>query len=288
MKLPALATLSPLLAALCACAQSPAPPPPLASPAPAASAAAPASPKSPWKITATAGETLAPGLTYLRNSLEKPAPDGPLRAVLHLVRFESSRYAIVVIDQGDTKPGRYRNLAEAMQRNGCVAGCNGGFFHPDFRPAGLVVADGTRINRFENAKLLSGLLAVDGKGPHLLRRAEFQDNPGITQLLQSGPYLVDRGRAVSGLSTSPLRTRTFIATDAHGAWAIGLCTRVSLADLGTILADSALTGGMRASRALNLDGGSSSALYFERGQAGSPHHHRSLGTVRNFVGIIPK
>ncbi len=149
------------------------------------------------------------------------------------------------------------------------------------------MAGGVRFNRFENAKLLSGLLMVDGKGPRLLRRAEFEDHPGIEQLLQAGPYLVDGGRTVAGLSNEKERTRTFVATDGRGQWAIGLCTSVNLADLGIILANPALIGGLEIERALNLDGGSSSALYFAR-ESGPAHHHRSFTSVRNYLGIAPK
>ncbi len=270
------------------CAQ-PAPSPASARQAPPllAAAPAPAASSAPWKITATAAsESISPGLTSLRHSLENPAADPPSRPTLHLIRFDSSENTFKVVDQGDTKPGCYTDLAEAMKQNSCLAGTNGGYFHPDFRPVGLVITDGSRINKFEEAKLLSGLLLVDSTGPRLLRRAEFKDHSGITQLLQAGPYLVDGGRTVAGLSSTPARTRTFVATDGGSGWALGICTRVSLADLGAILANPALTGGFKISRALNLDGGSSSALYFERpATGGAPHHSRSFVDVRNFLGI---
>ena len=248
------------------CAQPAATSSPRATSPPAVAAVAVATASSTnhsWTLTSgTPAEPLGPGRTYTRQSLQKTDLEDPARSTLHLVRFDRSRYTLKVIDQGNTKPGRYANLAEAMEQNACIAGSNGGGFHPDFRPAGLVVADGKRINKFETAKLLNGLLLVDSKGLRLLRRAEFEDHSGISQLLQSGPFLVDRDQTVSGLSNSLARTRVFVANNGQDEWAIGYCTRVSLADLGDILADPALLDGFKISRALNLDGGSSTSFYF--------------------------
>ena len=267
------------------CAQAPREQTPVlrAAPAPAAP-----SPASGWKLAeAELSTPLGEGITYLRNHLELPGPERGRTATIHFVRFDSSRHQIKVVDRGP-EAKRYRDLEDAMQQHGAVAGCNGGFFHPDYRPLGLVIADGERIHRFETSKLLSGLLLVDGRGPRLLRRAEFKDGPGITQLLQSGPYLVDRGSAVAGLSASPERNRTFIATDGKGEWLIGYTSRLSLADLGRILDDPALLSGFSVTRGLNLDGGSSSSLYVNRGPGKSPFYYRGFATVRNYLAVVPR
>ena len=145
---------------------------------------------------------------------------------------------------------------------------NGGFFHADGRPAGLVISQGRRVNRFETARLLSGVIYSDGRGIHLLRRGQFQDHPGIDALLQSGPYLVESARAERGLSPSDPNRRTFIATDWRGRWAIGTTLgSLTLADLAECLASPGALIPWRVDRALNLEGGTSSGFYFA-GQAG--------------------
>ncbi len=233
-------------------------------------------------------ESLGPGIAALVKSVRRStSTDAPARTI-RLILFDKKNFRLKIIDQGDTKPGRHQDLAEAMRQNFCIAGCNGGFFHPDFRPAGLVIADGVRINRFENAKLLSGVLLADKNGPRILRRKEFRDHEDIDQLLQSGPFLVDGGRTVAGLSTGPARNRTFILTDDAGQWAIGTASSLSLADLGTILGDASILPEIRVTRALNLDGGSSTSLYFDRGAGLKPHHSRGFARVRNFVGVEPR
>ena len=67
---------------------------------------------------------------------------------------------------------------------------------------------------------------------------------------------------------------------------MGFCSSVTLAELGEIVATPRLTGELKLQRALNFDGGSSSAFWFA-GEGGE----FSIGeykTVRNFVVIVPK
>jgi hypothetical protein len=106
-----------------------------------------------------------------------------------------------------------------------------------------VITQGQRINYFETVNILSGVLYSDDRGIHLLRRARFQDHPGIDALVQSGPYLVENGRAVRGLSAKDSSQRTFVATDWRGHWVLGATrTPHTLAELAECMsAPGALT-----------------------------------------------
>ena len=243
-------------------------------------------PAQTWQfVRETRSEKPDPALAFVSREFSA----GNRRVTLDLVTFDPRSFTLTVVDQGATDPPTHPSRAAAMQANFCVAGCNGGFFHPDNRPSGLVIAGGQRINRFEQAKLLSGVLLVDAKGPQILRRAEFKDHPGITALLQSGPFLVDGGTTVAGLSASPERRRTFLFTDGSHHWGLGLAGSSSLAELGLILAIPDATGsGCRVTRALNLDGGTSCGLYFDRGAGERDHAVEPFKRVRNFVGVAPR
>src|ERR1700757_122192 len=61
-------------------------------------------------------------------------------AEIDLAEFNLRRspFRLRLIDNGD----RSMDLAEAMQRSGCLAGTNGGYFDPDFLPIGLRIANG--------------------------------------------------------------------------------------------------------------------------------------------------
>lgn len=226
-------------------------------------------------------------LFYAKGTAVRPSDGRQVTA--HLAFFASRAFRLEVVDLGSGPEASFPTLGDAFRTKGCVAGVNGGFFHPDWRPAGLVISEGRRINRFENAKLLSGVVYSDGEGIQLVRRAQFQDHPGITALLQTGPYLVEGGQTVRGLSTSESRRRTFIATDGRGRWVLGATlSPLTLAELAECLASPGALTHWRTDRAINLDGGSSTGFFFDQGAGEAPVTLHPLKRVRNLLGITPR
>ncbi len=209
---------------------------------------------------------------------------------IDLVWFHASEFTFKVIDNGPIETPHYPGLGAAMQAHGCLAGCNGGFFLKDHAPSGLMIADGTPIGRFGEGALLSGVLLSSGnRNPYLLRRAEYDGAKyKATDLIQAGPFLVDQGVTVRGLSPENSRRRTFILHDGGKWFAMGLSDAFTLAELGQILARPDFSPSREIHRALNLDGGTSSGLYCERGSAGEPLLIEPYKTVRNFVGVVPR
>ena len=69
------------------------------------------------------------------------------------------------------------DLDDVMLREKCLAGVRGGYFDPDYRPIGLLVADGRTIAPLQRARLLTGVLssALAGK-VQIWRVCEFHDN----------------------------------------------------------------------------------------------------------------
>jgi uncharacterized protein YigE (DUF2233 family) len=245
-----------------------------------------------WAADATPSQapdawTTTRDLSYAKRAAVCPVNGGEVTA--HLAFFDSRRFRLKVIDLGASPEPSYPTLADAFQAEGAVAGVNGGFFHPDWRPSGLVIAEGRRINRFETPRLLSGVVYSDSMGTQLVRRGQFQDHAGIQALLQSGPYLVEGGRPVRGLSAADPNRRTFIATDWRGHWVLGATlSPLSLADLAECLASPGALTPWRVDRALNLDGGSSTGFFFG-GQIGRAEALLHPGKrVRNLLGVVPR
>jgi len=209
---------------------------------------------------------------------------------IDLVWFHADRHTFRVVDNGPSAPGRYGSLAEAMRRNGCLAGCNGGFFLENHEPSGLVIASGVATGRFGEGALLSGVLLSGGRRePRLLRRGEFDAGRHLpSELLQAGPFLVDAGSPVRGLSARPARRRTFVLHDGGSWFALGTSEALSLADLGEVLAHPGFSPARPVRRGLNLDGGTSSGFYLARGPLGEAIELEPLKRVRNFVGIVPR
>jgi len=232
-------------------------------------------------------QDINPDLSYAKRMAVRPSDGRQVSA--HLAFFTSRAFRLEVVDLGAGPEPAYPTLADALRAAGCVAGINGGFFHPDWRPSGLVIAAGRRINRLETAKLLSGLIYSDEGGIHLIRRARFQIHAGIGALLQGGPYLVEEGQSVRGLSVSDPNRRTFVATDWRGNWVLGATQdRLTLAELAQCLASPGVLTPWPVDRALNLDGGSSTGFFFERGQGHSAVALQPWKRVRNLLGIVPR
>ena len=225
-----------------------------------------------WTVTSTESET---GSVVEHRHLA--LVDSGSEATLELAIFSTKSAAVRVIDNpaGD-------ELASVMRRTRGLAGVNGGYFDPQNAPVGLLISDGKLIAPFRKAKLLSGVLVVTKGRLELLRAAEYSARKNAREALQCGPFLVDGGKPVAGLNDTRPARRTFIFTSGADRGAIGLCSAVTLAELGEILA----TPELKVQRAMNLDGGSSSAFWFngERGVTSLAE----LKTVRNFVIVTPK
>ena len=210
---------------------------------------------------------------------------------IELVWFNAADFTFKVIDNGPIiEQPVYPGLVSAMQAHGCIAGVNGGFFLKDHAPSGLMIATGESLGRFGEGALLSGVLLSSGnRNPYLLRRAEYNSAKyKATDLVQAGPFLVDQAATVRGLSPENSRRRTFVLHDGGKWFALGLSDPFTLAELGQILAQADFSPSRRIHRALNLDGGTSSGLYFEPGKGGEPIQVEPFKTVRNFVGIVPR
>jgi exopolysaccharide biosynthesis protein len=203
-------------------------------------------------------------------------------ATLDLALFSTKSATVRVADN----PGGNEELASVMSRVRGLAGVNGGYFDPQNAPVGLLISDGKLIAPFRKARLLSGVLVATKGRVELLRAAEYSSRKTATAALQCGPFLVDGGVAVSGLNNTKSARRTFVLTTGSDRAALGFCSPVTLAQIGEILATARLTPDLKVQRAVNLDGGSSSAFWFagERGVFSIPEQK----TVRDFVVIVPK
>lgn len=210
---------------------------------------------------------------------------GPTDTKLNLILFDSKQCAMQVMDRA-TRAGA-GSLAKTLQGTAAIAGCNGGYFTPEFQPLGLVVSQGKRAGVFERSSLLGGVFLVRKGKAMLLWRDEFTEVSGITDLLQAGPRLLNGGKSVTGLDALRRRPRTILLTDNNGHWAIGSTGWVSLREIADILATPGIITEFAMERALNLDGGSSCGLWW-KDATGREHSEHESATVRNLLVIVPK
>jgi Phosphodiester glycosidase len=202
------------------------------------------------------------------------------RAIVDLAVFVAKSFVTRSIDN----PNAETALAGAMIRAKCVAGVNGGYFDEQFAPVGLLIVDGNTTVPLQRARLLTGVLLATPRGMQLRRTRELSAHPDAQSAVQAGPFLIDGGKPVSGLESSREARRAFAATAGTRA-ALGSCSEISLAQLAAILATA--FNDLKIQRALNLDGGSSSAFWFKR-RDGTEFSIPEEKPVRDFIGVAAK
>jgi uncharacterized protein YigE (DUF2233 family) len=204
-------------------------------------------------------------------------------ATIDLAIFSPQAAMLRVIDN----PGGSENLTEAMARGNFAAGVNGGYFDTKFKPIGLRVIDGVVMSPLIRARLLTGILCASSHGIAILRLREFSSRQKPEAAIECGPFLVDGGTRTTNLENRREARRTFAAVTRRGKAALGISTELTLAELGVVLANRSLANDFRVWRAMNLDGGSSSAFWFRKNddRVFSISEDKS---VRDFVGVIAK
>lgn len=210
--------------------------------------------------------------------------------MLHLVFFDESMVTLRVL----SNPGRCSEmqLDQWGREQKALAVCNGGYFDlSDRSPSGLEIADGVRSGVFLSRGADGGSFIVsDGKAA-LVWDTEFRDDPKITAMVQCSPWLVSDGRPWVPPQPSdkpePKNARTFILTDGAGHWAIGTAQNVGLVELGRLLAAPDTISEFAVKRALNLDGGPSTGLWF-RTADGRENLDKPGWIVRNGIAVVPR
>ncbi|HEY5741799.1 MAG TPA: phosphodiester glycosidase family protein [Terrimicrobiaceae bacterium] len=200
------------------------------------------------------------------------------------ISFPSKNCVFRVIDNSLSNR---RSLSSALAESGAMAGSNGGYFSRDFRPLGLTVCNGEIIQPFERAKLLSGVLAVRKGRIELVRSSNFKTGSDLQDALQAGPWLVERDAPVAGLDNVRTARRTVVANDGQGRWALIAISSVTLAEAANVLCLKGMAGTLKITNALNLDGGSSTALRADS-NGRTLIDITSFGPVRNYLAIIAR
>lgn len=230
-----------------------------------------------WSLSALEPLPCPAGLEFNRRTVS----NGGESAELRIVSFSPKTHTFTVMDN----PDGVFDAGSAAQKRGALAAVNGGYFQPDRTPLGLVVRQGVEIHPLQKAKLLSGVLAVAGERIALQRTAGFKTTSGIREALQAGPFLIDGARPVAGLNQTRSAARTVVFMESSGRCGFLTCRSATLAAMAEILSTPLLVPEGKITRALNLDGGSSSALWV---RSQPVFYDREWKTVRNYLAIVPR
>lgn len=229
-----------------------------------------------WKVLSVQSEPGRAGAEHRHIAFESAA--NGQRADLDVAIFSSKSCTLRVIDNPDGD-----RLASLMKRDGYVCGINGGYFDENFKPIGLRVMNAETMAPLKRARLITGVLLASPRGVQIVRAREFSQRQKPTAAIQCGPFLVDSSQSVRGLNDSAPARRTFAATGGSERALVGVSSEVSLANLAKILTAADLN----IQRAMNFDGGSSTAFWFAR-ENGSAFSIPEYKSVRDFVAVVPR
>ena len=233
-----------------------------------------------WKILSTESEPGRGEIEHRHAIVEDTAADQ--RVTVDVAVFPVKSTALRVIDNPDGQ-----SLGAVMKREKYVCGVNGGYFDTEFKPIGLRVADGTTFSPLRRARLITGILLQSDRGIDVIRASEFSGTKKTVAAIQAGPFLIEANKRIRGLNDSQLARRTFAGIATNDRALLGFCSDVSLSGLADILATVPIVPDSKIHRAMNLDGGSSSAFWFARGD-GTAFSIAGRKPVRDFVALLPK
>lgn len=239
-----------------------------------------ASAQAEWKIVSAESEP-GHGQIEHRHVIVEDAAEGQ-RVTADVAIFSAKSTALRVIDNPDGQ-----SLAAVMKREKCACGVNGGYFDTEFKPIGLRVVDHTTFSGLRRARLITGILLQSDRGIDVVRVGEVSHTKKILAAVQSGPFLVEGDKRIQGLNDSQSARRTFVGLTRNERALLGVCSDVSLGQLANILATAPIVADSKIRRAMNLDGGSSSAFWFAR-EDGSAFSISGRKPVRDFVAVVPK
>ncbi|HSJ04190.1 MAG TPA: phosphodiester glycosidase family protein, partial [Verrucomicrobium sp.] len=184
-----------------------------------------------------------------------------------------------------------RTIDKWLAAGKSMAACNGGYFSPDdFAPTGLQVIRGARTGTYLPFGTWGGGFGIRKGSPGIFTEKEVQGQPHVEfdSFIQCSPMLVEGTVRFTGQGEDIRARRTFVATDGGSQWVLGTTSGIGLQELAELLAASAQAAvGFPVLRALNLDGGPSSALWC-RGQDGQVFYDKEFWPVKNFIVVNPK
>jgi hypothetical protein len=230
--------------------------------------------------------------------LNSPAVEAPAfaRKTIRGIRFEgvtfdSRSHRLRVIDQPMGPGTMYHSAQAATRKYDALLALNAGFFTPEGKPLGMVVAAGGRAGAWNSSSSLgSGIFSESDSGQlSITRRGSPTTFQSARELIQAGPLLVENGAGVVGLDAEKSAVRSILLTDGEARWWIGTSSLCTLSALGEALAsDSPAPWPIR--NAINLDGGRSTDLFVSSQIPGGPFERRGIlnRPVRNFLILVPR
>jgi len=179
---------------------------------------------------------------------------------LTILRIGWDQFQVRILDS--RSHGADRMEIKALTRKAqALAGINGGFFLPGYRPLGLLIVDGKEANPLRKADW--GIFLVQDDLPRIIHTTEYQNGWNISQALQVGPRLVVNGRELQMKKQVARRSALGVTMKNQVILLTSEDTDVYAQDLARIFHLPESRGGLECRDAMALDGGPSTQMYAE-------------------------
>ena len=223
---------------------------------------------------------LAPGFDRLATSVD---PSHGL--TLFAYRFAPAHVSMRVVPQvnpGGSSAGEVAAAAKA----GLII--NAGFFwitpKADLAPTGWLKSMGKTLAPRKSCRACAGVVYADKSGIHIARERGIKTESVITDAVQVGPLLVERGAVITFKPDGPAAQRSAICLDHDGNVVVAAAlSPLTLFELAELMQTPGTKGGFGCETALNLDGGPSTQI-----AVSIPGAEENLGTARpvqNFLAF---
>ena len=208
----------------------------------------------------------------------------------HVFQIDPKKYNLSIATAQDIGKSS-ATVKEMVKKNGAWLAVNGGFFSYEPKSVGLLMRKEKIINPLHSTSwwgifyLENGIAKIttpqefhrtagkvmpssqrerEGEAPVALPLEGATRAPKIEMAVQAGPRLVIQGEIPKLKAALDRRTGIGIRRDGHIFLAVVL-DEISTTDFAELFSKPEKEGGLGCNNALNLDGGSSTQLYFNNG-----------------------
>jgi len=185
------------------------------------------------------------------------------------VEMDAFKYSYILFRGGENtvviQNTKQEDFLVLTERLACRYAINGNFYTTDYKPIGLVRINGTLVSHRIESVFFDGFLSIDTNAHGEIG---LEPDYAMANVLQSGPLLIKNGELSSLIVQQDKQSRRSVAltTDTQDLYFLSVFNNDSrfsgpyLEDLPEIIAQIADQENVYVVWALNLDGGSASAI----------------------------
>lgn len=195
----------------------------------------------------------------------------PEQRIIHIYVVKlANTYHARIYQQPQTNQLFAKYIAQLGEQENFMIAINGGYYTPEFQPAGLLILQGKHLNPWAKNALISACIKINKNGKMSIGKNKL-DCVNSWSALQAGPLLINNTTVHSRFTVNPStrladflneNDRTVVAVSTQDDFLMMVTSDAKLAEIATILKNYPDAFNVRQIQtAINLDGGSSTGMF---------------------------